>query len=206
MPARPAQEIAHGVVTSEPDGSFTIPFVAKPDLSVPEKDEPSFRYTVTADVTDTTGETRSGSKSVNVGYVALPRHGDRRRVAHAATRTTTFAITTTTLDGEGQAAKGTLKIYALKQPEKVARPDIDGGYCPRFRAGAAADRRADCPTRASRIAGNSATPSSRATFDTNGNGKADATAQAAGRHLPRGAGDDRQVRQEGDRASTSSPC
>ena len=33
--------------------------------------DPAFRYTITADVTDTTGETRTGSKSVQVGYVAL---------------------------------------------------------------------------------------------------------------------------------------
>jgi len=73
VPAKPAKEIALCVVMSEPDGSFTIPFIARPDPSVPPKDEPSFRYTVTADVTDTTGETRTGTRSVNVGYVAL--HG-----------------------------------------------------------------------------------------------------------------------------------
>ena len=47
---------------TEPDGSFTIPFQAKPDLTVNPKDEPAFRYTITADVTDTTGETRTGTQ------------------------------------------------------------------------------------------------------------------------------------------------
>ncbi|MBO0697415.1 MAG: hypothetical protein J2P46_03410, partial [Zavarzinella sp.] len=63
-----AQEIAHGTAITEPDGSFTVKFTAKPDASVPEKDEPTFHFTVNADVTDSTGETRSGSKSVVVGY------------------------------------------------------------------------------------------------------------------------------------------
>jgi len=40
-----AQEIAHGVSITEPDGTFPITFTAKPDLSVPEKDEPTFHYT-----------------------------------------------------------------------------------------------------------------------------------------------------------------
>ena len=84
VPQKPAQEIAHGIVTTEPDGSFTVPFVAKPDLTVSEKDEPSFRYVVNADVTDTTGETRSASKSVNVGYVAL--RADREAVRRVADR------------------------------------------------------------------------------------------------------------------------
>ena len=38
----------------EADGSFTVTFTAKPDLSVPEKDDPHFHFTVYADVTDTT--------------------------------------------------------------------------------------------------------------------------------------------------------
>ncbi len=171
MPSKPAQEIAHGTVTSEPDGNFTIPFLALPDLSVSPKDEPSFRYTVTADVTDTTGETRTGTKSVNVGYVAL------RAVVSAdawlvSEKESSFAISTTTLDGEGQTAKGTLKIHTLKQPDKVARPDIDGGYYPRFRAGAAAneDPLPDASKPASWELGDAIFTSA---FETNGNGKAD---------------------------------
>ncbi len=39
-----------------------------------------------------------------------------------------ITIHTTTLDGEGQAASGTLKIYQLKQPDKVHRKPLSGGY------------------------------------------------------------------------------
>ena len=53
------------------NGSFDVQFVAKPDASVPEESEPTFRFTVYADVTDTTGETRSAQRTVNVGYTAL---------------------------------------------------------------------------------------------------------------------------------------
>jgi uncharacterized protein YfaS (alpha-2-macroglobulin family) len=126
MPSRPAQEIAHGTATTDPDGSFSVAFVAKPDPTVPAGDDPSFRYTVTADVTDTTGETRTGTRSVEVGYTAL-----RAKVElndwQTAGEPVKFTISTTTLDGEPQQAKGTLKVYALKQPDKVVRPDLDGG-------------------------------------------------------------------------------
>ncbi len=85
-----------------------------------EKDEPTFHYSVTADVTDTTGETRSGERSINVGYTAL-----KATLAAADWQTdqkpVEVTITTQTLDGEPQAAEGVLKIYKLKQPEKVAR-------------------------------------------------------------------------------------
>jgi len=65
-----SQEIAHGTATSGVDGSFTIEFVAKPDPSIPEANEPSFVYEITADVTDSAGETRSDNRSIRVGYTA----------------------------------------------------------------------------------------------------------------------------------------
>ena len=58
LPQGNSQEIAHGDVTTKPDGSFNVKFTAKPDNSVSAADEPTFRYTIYADVTDTTGETR----------------------------------------------------------------------------------------------------------------------------------------------------
>ena len=45
-----SQEIARGTALTRSDGSFSIEFLAKPDLSVPESDEPTFVYTVHADV------------------------------------------------------------------------------------------------------------------------------------------------------------
>src|SRR5262249_57303750 len=66
-----SQEIAHGMATTETDGSFKIEFVAKPDLSVAEKDEPTFVYQIHADGTDTRGETRSADRAINLGWTAL---------------------------------------------------------------------------------------------------------------------------------------
>ncbi|HEY2909721.1 MAG TPA: MG2 domain-containing protein, partial [Gemmataceae bacterium] len=131
IPQRPAQEIAHGVVATEADGSFVVPFTAKADPTVPEKDEPTFRFTVTADVTDTTGETRTGTKSVEVGYAALKvtATADEWQTVDKPVK---FAISTATLDGLGQEAKGTLKVYHLKQPAQVARPASDGQFHYRF--------------------------------------------------------------------------
>ena len=51
--ARPRKSPTASAMT-EADGTFTITFIAKPDLSVPEKDEPTFHFTVHADVTDST--------------------------------------------------------------------------------------------------------------------------------------------------------
>jgi len=141
MPQGKSQEIAHGTATTKPNGAFDVKFIAKPDLSVAAKDEPTFRYTIYADVTDTTGETRSDSHSINLGYTAL-------KASVSATdwqeqgKATAISISTTSLDGIGQKAEGTLKLYALKQPAKVERaklvnprhvmPHRHGRFAPEF--------------------------------------------------------------------------
>ncbi|MHC4699119.1 MAG: hypothetical protein ACYTFQ_00935, partial [Planctomycetota bacterium] len=65
------QIIAHGEAVTEADGSFSIAFTAKPDLTIDAEDEPVFSYRIHADVTDTTGETRSDGHVVRAGYTAL---------------------------------------------------------------------------------------------------------------------------------------
>ncbi len=124
-----AQEIAHGTAQTEADGTFSVTFNAKPDLTVPEKDEPTFHYTVYADVTDTTGETRSASKSTSVGYTALQANLTAEDWL-TVEKDVILKLSTTTLDGEGQAAKGTVKVHKLKAPETVQRPDMLGAPTP----------------------------------------------------------------------------
>jgi uncharacterized protein YfaS (alpha-2-macroglobulin family) len=118
-----SQEIAHGTAITAADGSFEVTFTAKPDLSVPEKDEPTFHYTIAADVTDTAGETRSDSRSIAVGYTALQANLTASQWL-TADQDVKVTLSTQTLDGEWQEATGTVKVYRLKQPETVQRPEI----------------------------------------------------------------------------------
>lgn len=118
-----SQQIAHGSAVTASDGSFRVEFTAKPDLSILEADEPVFRYTIYADVTDTTGETRSANRTVSVGYTALAATisaADWQTPAIPAE----FTITTDSLDDEPEPAQGTVRIYALKEPEAVVRPAL----------------------------------------------------------------------------------
>jgi hypothetical protein len=87
----------------------------------------------------TLGKVSYGDFTLQGGYVAL-----RATVAADAWLTVEkpikFDLKTTTLDGEGQEAKGTLKVFALKQPATVARGDILGTpFYWRTRAGVVED-------------------------------------------------------------------
>lgn len=121
------QAIAHGSAVTETDGSFTVKFTALPDLSISEKDEPIFQYTLYADVTDTTGETRTGQKGLRLAYTALSA-----TLGVSEWQTTEkpveVSVRTATHDGVGQAAEGTVKVYRLQQPDKVQRPDLTGDH------------------------------------------------------------------------------
>ncbi len=124
MPRGQNQEIAHGTTSTKADGSFDVKFNAKPDNSVSPKDEPTFRYTIHADVTDTTGETRSDSHSINLGYTALKASvsADDWQTQNEAVA---LNLSTTSLDGIGQQVEGTLKVYALNQPKIVERAKLN---------------------------------------------------------------------------------
>ena len=123
MPQGKSQEIAHGTATTKPNGSFDVKFTAKPDNSVAPKDEPTFRYTIYTDVTDTTGETRSDDHSINLGYTALQANVSATDW-QVQGKDVSINLTTTSLDGVGQKAEGTLKVYALKQPKQVERAKL----------------------------------------------------------------------------------
>ena len=121
--AKPAQEIAHGTAKTGVDGAFTVEFIAKPDLAISPTNEPTFVYFVTADVTDSAGETRSADRSVRVGYAALEAVLTANDWQEAA-KPVEIKISTTTLDGEPQVAEGAVKVYRLKSPAKVVRARI----------------------------------------------------------------------------------
>ncbi len=118
------QIIAHGSAITETDGSFSITFTAKPDLSILPEDEPVFSYRVHADVTDTTGETRSDEHVVRAGYTALEAsiHADDWQTPEKPVELT---ITTQSLDGDPEPASGTVSVYTLKQPERVIRAALE---------------------------------------------------------------------------------
>jgi uncharacterized protein YfaS (alpha-2-macroglobulin family) len=119
-PTSNQMEITNGTTTTDEKGEFTVSFKALPDNSILKKYNPTFTYTVYADVTDINGETHSTQKYVSVGYkamnltVSVPSDVEK-------TGTNVFDLYTTNLSGEKEAAKGTVTIYKLKQPDKVFR-------------------------------------------------------------------------------------
>lgn len=119
-PRSSSQEIAHGSAVTGTDGRFKIKFTAAPDRSVDPETEPVFNYSIHADVTDSTGETRSDSTSVKVGYKAMALSVSTADISEAD-KSFNLTVKTQTLDGKGIPSAGSLLIYELKQPKRAHR-------------------------------------------------------------------------------------
>jgi len=119
-PFQGAREIASGKGKTDDDGKFKVPFQALADRSVDKKIDPSFNFEVQVDVIDPTGETRSASRSVRVGYSAIEARLSLPGWL-AAEEEIPLKLTTRTLDGKPVENQGKLEIFSLKEPEKPAR-------------------------------------------------------------------------------------
>jgi uncharacterized protein YfaS (alpha-2-macroglobulin family) len=128
MPISDEMEIANGETATGSDGSFTINFLAIPDLSVDRKTDPVFTYTVYADVTDINGESHTGETGISVGYNALLVKTDIADDVNLE-KEMQFTLSTTNLNGETEAATGSITISKLTKPDQVlytrkwSRPD-----------------------------------------------------------------------------------
>ena len=112
-----SQQIAHGKIKTDAEGKFKITFLAKPDPSISPDDDPTFNFSINADVTSPDGETRSGSAYVTLGYSALSirlstpdQLQDKEKFP--------LVVLTQTLDGNNIPGKGRIEIYKLKEPQK----------------------------------------------------------------------------------------
>ncbi len=113
-------EITNGNATTDSKGEFNITFKALPDESINKKDQPTFYYEVSADVTDLNGETRSGETSVAVAYQSLQLEIklDDKLTANSLKN---ILVRSTNLNDIEEKANVTVTIQQLKSPGKIYR-------------------------------------------------------------------------------------
>jgi hypothetical protein len=116
----PQTEITHGEIKTGTDGKFTIVFKAIPFAALDKNNEPLFDYTVYADITDISGETRSAEKTVSAGYRSRKIASDipeRMRIDSFRS----LAIRIENMNGEAFAAEVSVRIARLKEEKRLIR-------------------------------------------------------------------------------------
>jgi len=113
-------EITNGEAITDAKGEFKISFKALPDESIPKKDQPTFYYEVSADITDINGETRSGETSVAVAYQAIQLNIEIADKINADSLKN-LKIRSTNTNAIFEKAKVTVSIFKLQGPNKIFR-------------------------------------------------------------------------------------
>lgn len=125
------QEIAHGTAKTDAKGGFIIPFTAIADNTVDRSKDPVFEYSVSADITDINGETRSGATAIRVGYKSMELSIDQpSQDPMPAASLKKLVIRAVNLAGTPVPALIHSTIYTLDAPGRLIRkrywevPDI----------------------------------------------------------------------------------
>jgi uncharacterized protein YfaS (alpha-2-macroglobulin family) len=113
-------EITNGEAVTNSRGEFNVTFKALPDESVDKKNQPTFFYEVSADVTDINGESRSGNTTVAVAYQTLQLNINTADKI-LGEEVNKIKIESTNLNNIFEKAKVTVTITKIKSPEKIYR-------------------------------------------------------------------------------------
>jgi uncharacterized protein YfaS (alpha-2-macroglobulin family) len=117
------QTVAAGTAALDADGAFKITFTPEADeRKAAESRDITYRYRVTADVTDEGGETRSAAKTFRLGFVSIeaslsPDAGFFREGVPGAL--SAFRLD---LNGVPRPGKGSWRLVALQQPGHALLP------------------------------------------------------------------------------------
>jgi uncharacterized protein YfaS (alpha-2-macroglobulin family) len=111
-----SKTITTGKMKTNEKGEFEFSFIALPDLMVKQKYNPYFTYTVTVDVTDLSGETRSTSFSVIVAYKTM-NIGSGLPYYLSKSDTNSYKFYANNLSGFDVFTKGNYEIRKMKTPD-----------------------------------------------------------------------------------------
>ncbi len=112
--------ITDSIIKTDAAGKFNITFKALPDVAVDKNTDPLFDFSITADVTDTNGETRNSNTTVTVGYKSLIVSLTAPSIAMADSSQQIF-IATKNLSNEKEPAEVKVKIYSVEMPNRLIR-------------------------------------------------------------------------------------
>ena len=114
------QVIKTGGTISDTTGAFNVDFVANPDEAIDKQSKPIFLYTITADVTDSNGETRSASEIIKVGF-----HNIKLDITTSndwdSSKPQEVIIEAKNLNNQSISADVSISIYKLQNPNRVLR-------------------------------------------------------------------------------------
>ncbi|MBK6846183.1 MAG: hypothetical protein IPG96_01080 [Proteobacteria bacterium] len=118
----PEQVIATGTSTLDAAGRFALRFVPRADERLREQRALSYRYSVTAEVTNEGGETGTAERAFRLGFVALEAALRDEPGFLRAGQPAALTIARHDLDGTAAPGPGRYRLLALQQPKQTLAP------------------------------------------------------------------------------------
>ena len=121
--------VGEGEAETDENGVFKVTFTPVASPTADLSGDPSFEFTVTAHVTDDTGEERGAAESFEIGTVQWRASVWAEGSWHTPEKGVPVRVTVNSLAGAPIPVKGTLKAFRLVAPERpVRKPAGSGRY------------------------------------------------------------------------------
>jgi alpha-2-macroglobulin len=126
-----SQIVASGTTSLKEDGTFSLTFSPEIDERLGKNKDITYRYSVSADVTDEGGETRSAQRSFRLGFVSVEASAALEKAFSLKEDPVKITIWRTDLHGVAKAGKGAWRIVSLKGPEETILPAAQPLFIPK---------------------------------------------------------------------------
>ncbi len=117
-----SQIIDGGTEALKEDGTFSFTFLPEADERLGKNKDISYRYSVSVDVTDEGGETRSAARSFRLGFVSIEAEASPDKSFFLEETPVSLNVRRRSLDGVPKSGKGNWKIVSLKGPLETLLP------------------------------------------------------------------------------------
>ncbi|NMB74100.1 MAG: hypothetical protein GYA21_03105 [Myxococcales bacterium] len=122
-PRSGSQVVATGTATLDESGKYVIRFTPQADERLSESHKGmSYRYSVSAEVTDEGGETQTASRSFRLGFSAVEASFALDEAFLLEQRPAKITVRRTNLDGDPAPGKGRYRLLKLRAPEQAVPP------------------------------------------------------------------------------------
>ena len=124
FPTQSPETIATGTADLDDEGKFELEFTPAADerLNKGKGRSVSYRYEISADVTDEGGETRVTSTHLHLGFVAVRTSMNTEKAFEQAHQSITLSAKRTNLNGDSAPGVGRWTLYQLIQPKQTLLP------------------------------------------------------------------------------------
>lgn len=122
-PSGPSRVVAGGRAKTDDDGSCLVEFTPRAEETREgEAEGTSYLYSLSADVTDEGGETRSAERAFRLGFVGVEARVEAGSGFFPSGREASFTISRTDLDGTPRPGNGGWRVVRLIQPVGTLLP------------------------------------------------------------------------------------